>query len=118
MSKGIKKYFLPLLLIFILSACNLPVAAEGLQSGESGEDAGLLLTITAQALILEGVGQDAAPIGLCAGATVALLGNVLCRQRTLQFGGSQGRVDARQQLRYGFVVLIDAAAQVADGVFG
>ena len=61
MSKGIKKYFLPLLLIFILSACNLPVAAEGLQSGESGEDAGLLLTITAQALILEQAGQTSTP---------------------------------------------------------
>jgi len=61
MIKGIKKYFLPLLLIFILSACNLPVAAEGLQSGESGEDAGLLLTITAQALILEQAGQTSTP---------------------------------------------------------
>lgn len=61
MIKGIKKYFLPLLLIFILSACNLPVAAGGLQSGESGEDAGLLLTITAQALILEQAGQTSTP---------------------------------------------------------
>ncbi len=58
MSKGIKKYFLPLLLIFILSACNLPAAAEGLQSGE---DAGLLLTITAQALILEQAGRTSTP---------------------------------------------------------
>jgi len=70
MSKGIKKYFLPLLLIFILSACNLPVATEGLQSGESGEDAGLLLTITAQALILEQAGQTSTPTAAAQSQTI------------------------------------------------
>ncbi|MBK7454267.1 MAG: hypothetical protein IPJ46_11300 [Anaerolineales bacterium] len=58
MSKGINKYFLPLLLIFALSACNLSVATEGVRSGE---DAALLLTITAQALILEQAGQTSTP---------------------------------------------------------
>lgn len=70
MIKGIKKYFLPLLLIFILSACNLPVAAEGLQSGESGEDAVLLLTITAQALILEQAGQTSTPTAVAQSQTI------------------------------------------------
>lgn len=57
MSKSIKKYFLPFLLIFILSACNLQL--EGV-SQEEGND--LLLTITAQAQLLEQGGVTFTPI--------------------------------------------------------
>ncbi len=70
MNKGIKKHLLPLLLLFILSACNLPVAAENLQSGESGEDASLVLTITAQALILEQAGQTSTPTATTQSQTI------------------------------------------------
>lgn len=48
MIKGIKKYFLPLLLIFTLSACNMQLVESS-----QGEGAELLLTITAQAQLLE-----------------------------------------------------------------
>ena len=57
MNKGIKKYFLPLLLIFALSACNLQLV-----EGSQGEDTDLLLTITAQAQLLEQGGLTFTPI--------------------------------------------------------
>ena len=57
MNKGIKKYFLPLLLIFALSACNLQLV-----EGSQGEGAELLLTITAQAQLLEQGGLTFTPI--------------------------------------------------------
>ena len=57
MNKGIKKYFIPLLLIFALSACNLQLA-----EGTQGENDALLLTITAQAQLLEQSGVTFTPI--------------------------------------------------------
>lgn len=57
MNKGIKRYFLPLLLIFTLSACNLQLV-----EGTQGEGDALLLTITAQAQLLEQGGLTFTPI--------------------------------------------------------
>jgi hypothetical protein len=57
MNKGLKKYFLPLLLIFALSACNLQLV-----EGTQGEGDALLLTITAQAQLLEQGGLTFTPI--------------------------------------------------------
>ena len=48
-------------LVFALSACNLPAVGVAPQDGE--EDPSLLLTITAQALILEQAGWTATPTG-------------------------------------------------------
>ncbi len=57
MIKGIKKYVLPILLIFALSACNLQLV-----EGSQGEGAELLLTITAQAQLLAQGGLTFTPI--------------------------------------------------------
>jgi len=48
-------------LMVALSACNLPAVAVVPQPQEAGEDPSLLLTITAQALILEQAGWTATP---------------------------------------------------------
>ncbi len=58
MHTRIKKYFLPLLLIFALSACNLQLV----EGSQGGEDTDLLLTITAQAQLLEQGGLTFTPI--------------------------------------------------------
>ncbi|MBK8781996.1 MAG: SH3 domain-containing protein [Anaerolineales bacterium] len=59
MIQKIKRTFLPLLLMIALSACNMPSVAVIPQGGE--EDASILQTITAQALILEQAGWTATP---------------------------------------------------------
>ena len=58
--KRMKNIFIILLLVaLLLQACNLPSVAVGPQPQEAGDD--LMLTITAQALILEQAGQTATP---------------------------------------------------------
>jgi|GEM_PF-2828538 len=58
MHTRIKKYFLPLVLVFALSACNLQLV----DGSQGGEDPSLLLTITAQAQLLAQGGLTFTPI--------------------------------------------------------